>query len=337
MTVKLHVLLQVPNDAPKEFELAFNQDTITIGRDKDNDLQLPLSTVSRHHAKFYLEDSDWFIQDLHSTHGTLWNGQILGAGGNRLVRDGDVIEIVHSKITFQIVEGRLAESTSEDTSIVARKMVQNAFSNLGDNTDIPYIRIMNGPLEGKKIDIGPHVTELVFGRGEECEIQINDVNVSRRHALFRREWDEISVEDLHSKNGVFVNGTRITGPTKLHDADEVELGAFRLVFVDPTARILSKLSNVPAFLPETKKAAEQEKKSTQTNVADAPIVQTSEKAKPVSPATQAAPIAPALSSTIKQASVPITKKKTDITEYILIGLAALVVIGLIVGAILLMD
>jgi len=49
----------------------------------------------------------------------------------------------------------------------------------------------------------------VLGRSRECDVQIEDVNVSRRHAELRRESDGFWIVDLDSTNGVEVGGRRV--------------------------------------------------------------------------------------------------------------------------------
>lgn len=66
--------------------------------------------------------------------------------------------------------------------------------------------------------------EFVVGRGADCQLALDDALVSRRHAMFVVSGDELSVEDLGSRNGVRVNGERITGKTRLSDGDRVRIG-----------------------------------------------------------------------------------------------------------------
>src|ERR1044071_2006544 len=61
--------------------------------------------------------------------------------------------------------------------------------------------------------------EFVVGRGADCQLALDDALVSRRHAMFLVNGDELVVEDLGSRNGVRVNGERITGRTRLSDGD----------------------------------------------------------------------------------------------------------------------
>jgi hypothetical protein len=70
------------------------------------------------------------------------------------------------------------------------------------------------------------------GRSGECEIALDDALVSRRHALFRATDSSLSVEDLGSRNGVLVNGQRITGVRQLHDRDVVTIGGQQLLIVE---------------------------------------------------------------------------------------------------------
>jgi len=64
---------------------------------------------------------------------------------------------------------------------------------------------------------------LVLGRGEDCEISVNDHSVSRRHVRFDLEIDGYAATDLESTNGTFVNDTPANG-THLEDGDYVRVG-----------------------------------------------------------------------------------------------------------------
>ncbi len=51
--------------------------------------------------------------------------------------------------------------------------------------------------------------ETVIGRGEDCDITIQNLNVSRHHAIIERKGAAFFIKDLHSKNGTFVDSIRI--------------------------------------------------------------------------------------------------------------------------------
>ena len=72
------------------------------------------------------------------------------------------------------------------------------------------------------------VPGLVFGRGTEADVRINDPGVSRRHIEFvvtprSGGTDRIEVRDLGSTNGMLVDGHRIT-QTAVHDGTQVKIG-----------------------------------------------------------------------------------------------------------------
>lgn len=248
MTVKLQVVMSIPGKDPREFEYEFEDDRISVGRDQENEIQVPLSTVSRKHCVFFQDNDEWYLEDLKSTHGTKHNGKPVGAGGKKLLRDGDVIDLIHFKITFRQVQVASSDYSAEKTEALARKMVEEVLASIGkDAGDMPWLRVMNGPDEGKRFDIGVDVSEAVIGRGNDCDFQINDANISRRHGIVRRDWNEITIEDAGSKNGVVINDRKIAKATALRDADEILLGAVRLTFIDPSAKFIGKLDDIPAF------------------------------------------------------------------------------------------
>jgi hypothetical protein len=70
---------------------------------------------------------------------------------------------------------------------------------------------------------------VVIGRSRDCDIQLSDSNVSRRHAELRQEGATYWIVDLDSTNGVVVNGRR-QARAKLQDGDTITLGATDLAF-----------------------------------------------------------------------------------------------------------
>ncbi len=71
---------------------------------------------------------------------------------------------------------------------------------------------------------------IVVGRSPECEVFLDDVTVSRRHAVLSRDEDGYTIEDQGSLNGTYVNRRRVER-AKLDDGDEVQIGKYRLTFL----------------------------------------------------------------------------------------------------------
>jgi hypothetical protein len=70
---------------------------------------------------------------------------------------------------------------------------------------------------------------VVLGRSKDCDVQVEDSNVSRRHAELRREGPAWWLVDLDSTNGTELNGKRVKR-AKLSDGDTITLGDSDLVF-----------------------------------------------------------------------------------------------------------
>jgi hypothetical protein len=85
-----------------------------------------------------------------------------------------------------------------------------------------------GGMAGQPFQPGEGST--LVGRSPECDIFLDDVTVSRRHAEIVREGDDFTIRDLGSLNGTYVNRKRIES-TELSDDDEVQIGKYRLTFL----------------------------------------------------------------------------------------------------------
>ena len=250
--IRLTAVIEVEGHAPRALTHESNARSIVLGRDETADFQLPLTTISRHHARIDEVDGVYTIEDLGSTHGTQVDGVRLIAGDKKVLRNGDIIEMTRAKVTIAIEQEKVVSAEpGEGTQAIAARAVQGILGRLGDmQSDGPYLRVLGGVDEGKRFALTGPQGEWTLGRSRDSDCMLSDTNVSRRHATIKKDWDGFRVFDLGSKNGVLVGGIAITRPRRLRDRDEITVGPVKLVFVDPDADLLDALKDVPGFARE---------------------------------------------------------------------------------------
>lgn len=78
--IKLTLKAQAAEEDIKSYNYEFDQPIVTLGRLKENDIQLPHSTVSGFHAQIIKEEENYYLVDRGSINGTFLNNQRLLAG-----------------------------------------------------------------------------------------------------------------------------------------------------------------------------------------------------------------------------------------------------------------
>jgi pSer/pThr/pTyr-binding forkhead associated (FHA) protein len=86
----------------------------------------------------------------------------------------------------------------------------------------------------------------VIGRADDCAVAIDFTGVSRRHATIHISGGGVTLEDLGSKNGTWLNGERLFAPAELHDGDRIRLGAAALTFRSTARTTRTSTLNAPA-------------------------------------------------------------------------------------------
>ncbi len=71
---------------------------------------------------------------------------------------------------------------------------------------------------------------MTIGRRPDSDIFLDDVTVSRDHALIVRRGGDVFLDDLGSLNGTYVNRRRIDSH-RLEDGDELQVGKYKLTFL----------------------------------------------------------------------------------------------------------
>ncbi len=99
----------------------------------------------------------------------------------------------------------------------------------------PYLKLINQrDMLGFKVEENyTLVRSVTIGRQDKNDIVIKDPFISEIHAHIAVEGDAVYLKDLRSKNGVFVNGSRLDGDQKvlLQDGDSIKIGQVEFLFV----------------------------------------------------------------------------------------------------------
>jgi predicted component of type VI protein secretion system len=122
----------------------------------------------------------------------------------------------------------------------------------------PHFEIQGGA-NPQRFDLGDATGEVVIGRSSECQWAIPSSGVSRKHARVSRQGLDVTIEDLGSSNGTFVNGERLGAPRVLRDQDLVRLGSVEIRFLaakpeaaaDATIALTPTAPAPPAATPTT--------------------------------------------------------------------------------------
>jgi pSer/pThr/pTyr-binding forkhead associated (FHA) protein len=214
-----------------------------IGRDPSSTIPLQgdgSAVVSSRHARFLVEEGNWWVEDLSSRNGTFHNGRRLVTGGRQRVNAGDEISFGATGPKFRVEEAAgngLASTVSESRPMRAPTVAERSpmpqpvgpqstapEAHSANSKNIVRVAIKTG--DGKRL-VGQDV-EVVIGRSRETTIRLEgdmSLAVSRRHArIFYSGW-KVCIEDLGSRNGTWLNRKRVDRPTIIERGDVIEFGA----------------------------------------------------------------------------------------------------------------
>ncbi len=176
--------------------------------------------LSRRHA--YISrgtDGQLTIDDLGSANGTFVNGERIDAP--RTLDPGDVVKVGQTVLEVSDPSGAMAAKTRVPTGAGAGKPAPV----IAEPDEV--LVVTAGTALGRRLTLGD---EIVIGRMVSGEGELSDdVELSRRHARIARDArGELSIEDLGSANGTFVNGERVRGLRVLKVGDSVRVGSTTL-------------------------------------------------------------------------------------------------------------
>jgi hypothetical protein len=122
------------------------------------------------------------------------------------------------------------DATSEATETFSAEEVGELAQDPVEGLEGPALVVRSGGGRAGE-SFRPAGNRTRIGRSPDCEVFLDDVTVSRDHAVLVERDGEFFVEDQSSLNGTFLNRRRIDS-ARLENGDELQIGKYRLTFID---------------------------------------------------------------------------------------------------------
>ena len=175
--------------------LTFEKEEITLGRAADNDIVLQSPIVSQHHAKFVMDQEMCMLFDCQSTNGIYVENERISS---IRLQVGNIIRITGNE-----------ESAQNDVLIL--------FGVEGKSSGWKRISLRDKP-------------RIVVGRGNDCDISLDNSNVSKRHMVIDGSSAGYSLKVGKNAGGVIVNGCEVQREYTLHEKDIILLANTKFIF-----------------------------------------------------------------------------------------------------------
>jgi len=205
-------------------KFALHKDAIvTIGRAQDNDIVINNLALSRRHAQVEFVDGAYEIVDLGSQNG-VYSGNERVKGAKRLA-DNETISLGTYKFAFHLESSDQPQTSSTRDASETQRLAGEQEQSVGPFLVLTFneVELQRFPLKGSLCQIG---------RAKECDIQIPERRLSRRHCEIECQSDgRYVVRDLGSQNGTFVNRRRIRGDHEIENRDILNFAEYAVMFL----------------------------------------------------------------------------------------------------------
>jgi ABC-2 type transport system ATP-binding protein len=233
--------------------------TALIGRGPGADVVIEDSEVSARHASLAIAEAGIAVEDLGSTSGTFVNDRrVTGSQelqpGDRIRIGATVLEVRAPALDEDSQAARQATRVAESPRVPptpAPGMTGVAARRAGRRRQIPTVPVLafvGGQRAGSEVPVD---SQLVVGRdaGAADVVLDEDPEISRRHAALSPAGAGLTVRDLGSTNGTFVNGERLSETVALETGDRVEFGRTIIEVRLPAKAAVAEPGATPAAVP----------------------------------------------------------------------------------------
>ncbi|MFC1859895.1 FHA domain-containing protein, partial [Thermodesulfobacteriota bacterium] len=209
--------------------LRMDQQILKIGRDTNNELVIPMDTISSLHAVIEYRDGFFCLEDQRSKNKTRLNGEEIAPFSPQKLKNGDIIMINIYKFIFILpdqipVGGTIMDFFGESASAAPAS---------GKSSLTPQAILIDIKNITKKKTIPLLKTHIKIGRDTTSDIIIAQNSISGSHAIIEFKDGFFYVEDQRSTNKTFLNGTEMApySPMKIKSGDEIMFDVYKFIIL----------------------------------------------------------------------------------------------------------
>src|SRR5512135_1608611 len=218
--------LHFPNKEHDDMLVAHGE--TSIGAAADNTLVLDRPGIAPHHATISVGDRGFVLSVTDPNARVHVNARPVRE--KAILRLGDVVSL--DTLQFMLKPDRDA-SIRTDVPAASLATPRPAGTDAATRTRMlppkAVLRGVSGSYFGK---IVPLRGRLVIGRGSDCDLVLDEPEMSRRHAVIENTGDGMFLRDLGSSNGTFVNGVQVRNAV-LHPDDQIAFDQNRFLLEAP--------------------------------------------------------------------------------------------------------
>jgi pSer/pThr/pTyr-binding forkhead associated (FHA) protein len=215
---------------------------IRVGHGTGLDVRLPDDAVAAEHLRLERDGAGWRI--VACAAGVEVGGTTLAAGASAPLALGQPISVV-GRFVLELAVATGVPGGPDHTASLARELVRDLLGTTA--VGLVELVVETGPAAGKRVSLPPPESRIVIGRGEQCDVNLVDDDLSRAHVAVDRTWQGTRVVDLGSKNRTQVDGALApvepAPGVEIHDGAVILLGRCRIKYLDPAERYLRELDN----------------------------------------------------------------------------------------------
>lgn len=194
----------------------------SIGSAKKNNLCIEHDSVSEQHARISSQDDGFLLKDLGSEGGTFVNGQRIT---QKNIVCGDEISIGES--VLEVVDPFQQLEEGHEWSLIA---------------DSSWLSGQEFPVLGKPDDV------VTVGRSSQCDIVFAGTHLSRLHAEITINYSSLTIKDMGSANGTFVNDEKVTN-AQIYPGDRIRLDVYSFRVFGPGIELPKSATTSMQALP----------------------------------------------------------------------------------------
>ena len=220
-------------------EVPVEKELITIGRKRDNDIEIDNLAVSGHHARIF-KAGDWFlIEDLDSLNGTFVNGKMIQESplknGDEILIGKHVLKFVSTDAaTTSEPEAVLKKGVVGETMIIDSKVQQEMLAQISKDRSVTSggeavgrLVVLEGPTGQKEYELTERVTSI--GKDSSAKIRLKGFFAPKFAAFVNRSKEGYYISPASGKE-IKVNEGAVSTRYKLQDGDVIQVAGIKMHF-----------------------------------------------------------------------------------------------------------